>query len=156
MVRAPGAFEVREGLRIEIGDPTRPANLMRAALPLPARDAVISRLGQRARRDATLLQNAAAATLQTMVRSGVRRYLVVSQGLLFPSSNPMIALLRLFLARHVADSTAMERLIVGSNMDCTFVRPPRLLQGGVARGYRIEVGARPRGSWAMQRGDLAA
>jgi uncharacterized protein YbjT (DUF2867 family) len=68
----------------------------------------------------------------------------------------MIALLRLFLVRHVADSTAMERLIVGSNMDWTIVRPLRLLQGGVARGYRIEVGARPRGSWAMQRGDLAA
>jgi putative NADH-flavin reductase len=71
MVRAPGAFEVREGLRIEIGDPARPADLMRAALP--AQGAVISHLGQRARRDATLLQNAAAATLQTMVRSGVRR-----------------------------------------------------------------------------------
>jgi hypothetical protein len=43
-----------------------------------------------------------------MVRSGVRRYLAVSQGLLFPSSKPMIALLRLFLVLQVADSRAME------------------------------------------------
>jgi hypothetical protein len=32
---------------------------------------------------------------------------------------------------------------MSEDMDWTIVRPLRLLQGGVARGYRIEVGARP-------------
>lgn len=91
-----------------------------------------------------------------MTRSGVRRYLVVSQGLLFPSWNPIVGLLRLILARHVADSAAMERRIGESDTDWTIVRAPRLLEGGVSRGYRVEVAARPGGAWAMQRIDLAS
>jgi putative NADH-flavin reductase len=91
-----------------------------------------------------------------MSQSGVRRYLVVSQGLLFPSRNPMIALLRLILRRFVADSAAMERLVRASDADWTIVRPPRLVEGGALRGYRTAAGARPVGASSMQRADLAA
>src|SRR5262249_24211380 len=62
------------------------------------------------RQDANLLRDSATAMLAAMARVGVRRCLVVSQGLLFPSWNPVITLLRAILARHVADSTAMERV----------------------------------------------
>jgi putative NADH-flavin reductase len=90
-----------------------------------------------------------------MVRSSVRRYLVVSQGLLFPSKNPFIALLRMILGRQVADSAAMEQLICASDLAWTIVRPPNLSEGGKTLGYRVKVGAAPEDSWAMQYADLA-
>jgi putative NADH-flavin reductase len=101
------------------------------------------------------LRDAAAAILEAMAGTRGRRYIVVSQGLLFPSRNPIIALLRLMLARHVADSSAMEGLVRASDVDWTIVRPPMLKEGAKPRGYRIQSGAAPRGAWAMQRTDLA-
>jgi putative NADH-flavin reductase len=152
MIRGPGSLNRHQNLQIVVGDPSRYDDLARV---LPGHDVVISCLGQRSRADASLLRNASAAMLDAMARSGVRRYLVVSQGLLFPSWNPIIALLRMILARHVADSIAMERLVCASDVDWTIVRPPRLLEGGARRGYRVKVGAAPGGAWAMQRADLA-
>lgn len=152
VVRDPAALQASDRLNIVVADPLR-AELAPA---LASHDSVISCLGQKSRGDAHLLRNAAAATLEAMRRTGLRRLLVVSQGLLFPSRNPIIFLLRLILARHVADSMAMEQLVFSSDVDWTIVRPPRLLEGGAARGYRIKVGAPPKGAWAMQRSDLAA
>ena len=135
-----------------VGDPTRAVDLEPI---LPRSDAVISCLGQRSRADADLLRNSAAATLDAMTRTNVRRYLVVSQGLLFPSKNPFIALLRVILGRQVADSTAMEEVICASDLAWTIVRPPKLSEGGKTRGYRIKLGSAPEGPWAMQYADLA-
>jgi NAD(P)H-binding len=58
------------------------------------------------------------------------------------------------LARHIADSIAMEHLVRTSETDWTIVRP--LLEGGRPRGYKTRAGARPAGASAMQRCDLAA
>jgi putative NADH-flavin reductase len=153
LVRDPSALQARENLRTRLGDPRRTDDL---ASVLVGHDAVISCLGQRSTSDATLLREAAGAALEALGRAGVRRYVVVSQGLLFPSRNPIIHLLRLILARHVADSAAMERLVGASDVDWTIVRPPRLLDGGDAKGYRIELDEQPKGGWSMQRADLAA
>jgi putative NADH-flavin reductase len=153
LVRRREAIGAADHLRVVAGDPRRADAL---APSLAGQDAVISCLGPRSRDDAHLQEQAAAAMLAAMRGAGVRRYLVVSQGLLFPNRNPLIALLRLIFARTVADSTAMERLVRASDADWTILRAPRLLEGGVPRGYRIEVGARPRGAVAMQRADLAA
>ena len=79
----------------------------------------------------------------------------MSQGLLFPSRNPLILLLRLILASAVVDSTAMERLVRASDVAWTIVRPPRLKEGGAARRYRVKVDKRPRGGMSMERVDLA-
>jgi putative NADH-flavin reductase len=50
----------------------------------------------------------------------------------------------------------MERRVRVSETDWTIARPPRLLDGGGRRGYRVAVGSAPAGAWAMQRADLAA
>jgi len=118
-------------------------------------DGVISCLGQRDRGSPTLLRDAAAAALDAMARTGVRRYLVVSQGLLFPERNVMFRLFRVIFRRQLADSDAMERLVRASPVDWTIVRPPRLVDGTTPRGYRAEVDAWPRGGWSMRRIDLA-
>src|SRR4030088_3115868 len=112
---------------------------------LPGHDVVASILGRRSTDGATLLRDGAVAMLEALQASGVRRYMVVSQGLLFPSRNPLIVLLRLILASAVVDSTAMERLVRASDVAWTIVRPPRLKEGGAARGYRVKVDKRPRG-----------
>ena len=117
---------------------------------------IVSCLGQRSRSDAHLLERAAAAALAAMSASGATRYISVSQGLHFPSKNPLLHLLRVMLASHVADSAAMEQLVRRSCVEWTIVRPPRLLDGGRRRGYEIAVGVRPRGGASMQRADLAA
>ena len=152
VVRQTDLLDPRDGLRVALGNPLQAQDLERL---IAGHDAVISCLGQRSRADANLLRDAAAATMAAMARSGVRRYLLVSQGLLFSSSHPIVLLLRLILARHVADSTAMERLVCASDADWTIVRPPRLLDGGPARGYKIAVGVRLSGPNSMQRADLA-
>jgi hypothetical protein len=36
------------------------------------------------------------------------------------------------------------------------VRPPRLIEGNIKKGYRIETGARPNLTWSLQFQDLAA
>jgi putative NADH-flavin reductase len=152
LVRRPDALTPAERLRSVVGGPS-------AAVLTPifvGQEAIISCLGQRSAQDAHLLQEAAAATLAAMQNSAVRRYLVVSQGLLTPSRNPLIALLRLVLTRAVADSTAMEALVRASDTDWTIVRPPRLTAGKSARFYRARVGGQVPGAWTMQYADLAA
>jgi putative NADH-flavin reductase len=158
IVRTPrvphsSALPTNKQSQIVIGDPRSTDTLTPV---LAGHDAIISCLGQRSRQDANLLRDSAIAMLAAMVGGGVRRCLVVSQGLLCPSRNTVIVVLRAILARHVADSTAMERLVAASDTDWTIVRPPRLVDGGPARGYRVEAGALPAGSWAMQCADLAA
>jgi putative NADH-flavin reductase len=152
IVRKPGTLDPHERLRTIPGDPLRVDDL---APGLAGSDVVISCLGQHSSKDGTLLLDAAGAMLEAMLSVGARRYLVVSQGLLFPNRNPIIFLLRRILARQVADSRAMEDLVRASDADWTIVRPPRLQEGGVPRGYRLRVGAQPAGAWAMQRVDLA-
>jgi len=123
---------------------------------LDGHDAVLSCLGHRRHADAHLLQDGADALLDAMACRGVNRCLFISQGLLFATHNPLAGLLRAMLARHVADSTAMEHLIELSDTDWTIVRPPRLLDGGHPHGYRAAPGTLPDGPASLERADLAA
>jgi putative NADH-flavin reductase len=158
IVRAPSALgssalPANEQLRTIAGNPC----IIDFLTPILAdHDATIFCLGRRSRQDANLLRDSSTAMLAAMARVGVRRCLVVSQGLLFPSWNPVITLLKAILARHVADSTGMERLVEASSTDWTIVRPPRLVDGGPPVGYRVKADALPEGAWAMQYADLAA
>src|SRR5262249_24445566 len=153
VARAPTLLQPREHLHIVAGHPLSSEELVP---DLASHDVVISCLGQRSRQDANLLRDAAKATLKAMARAGVRRYLVISQGLLFPSRNPAIALFRLVLARHVADSTAMERLVQASDTEWTIVRPPKLVERDSRGGYQVKVDSLPDGGWTMPYVDLAA
>jgi putative NADH-flavin reductase len=152
IARDPHALAAQAHLQIKTANVRRADDL---ASLLLNHETIISCLGQRSGDDATLLQDTAAATLEAMARAKVRRCLFISQGLLFPSTNPVIGLLKFILARHVRDSIAMERLVRATDFEWTIVRPPRLLDGA-SRGYRIEIEERPKGAWSMQRADLAA
>lgn len=152
LVRRASVLVPIANMTVVVGDPRNTDEL---AAALPGHDVVISALGHRSKADGTLLRDSAAAILAALRRSGIRRYLVVSQGLLFPSRNPAIGLLRWFLADTVADSTEMEGVVRASDVEWTIVRAPRLKEGGPSRGYCICIGSRPRGARSMQRVDLA-
>jgi putative NADH-flavin reductase len=153
LVRSASSLAPSELLRVTVGDPTTVADVTRVVRD---QDVVISCLGQRSAGDAMLLGSAAAATIQAMQATDVSRFLVVSQGLLFPSRNPIITILKLVFARQIADSARMEEQVRRSDLDWTVVRPPRLLEGGTPQGYRIAIDARPAGPASMQRADLAS
>jgi putative NADH-flavin reductase len=153
LVRSPATIPARPGQRVVVGDPIRLDDLAPA---FAAQDVVISCLGQRTDADAHLLRNAASAALAIGSQLDVKRYLVVSQGLLFPSKNPIVLALRWILARHVADSTEMERLVRAAEMDWTIVRPPRLTEGSDPHGHVVGVASMPAGARSMRRVDLAA
>lgn len=153
LVRPGVALPVKPGLTIARGDPCDRDLLGQL---IDGHDAVISCLGQRSVADAALLRDSASALIAVMTKSDARRLVVISQGLLFPTSSVVVRLLRLALARHVEDSTAMEALLRGSDIDWTIVRPPRLTDEDETRGYRLAVGEMPDGRRVMSRADLAA
>jgi putative NADH-flavin reductase len=140
------------GAKLVVGDPLDQQNI---AAFLPGHDVVISALGRRSRNDAHVLEDGAKAALAAMRTTGVARYIVVSQGLLFPSKSPIVWLLRRLLAVAVADSTAMEHLVKTSGLAWTIVRAPRLADRATLRGYRVEPGRLPAGAWSIGRADLA-
>ena len=86
----------------------------------------------------------------------IRRYVVQSGALLFPSMNPVIWALQLVMASKLADARAMEQVVRASDIDWTIVRPPQLKYGDQAVGYQAKAGGRPSNKWStMQFTDLA-
>jgi putative NADH-flavin reductase len=153
LVRTP-SLQRRERLNVIVGDPRRQEDLLAA---MPDHDAVISCVGHKGGNDPRLVTEVASATLAAMELLGMRRYVILSGGLLFPTFNPAALLLRLLLATRLADARAMEKLVFGSNVDWTIVRPPHLKGGIAAKGYQTKVGGPPSNGWAgLQFTDLAA
>ncbi len=140
-----------EGLRVVVANPCNPEDLVKA---LADQDAVISCLGQRPGGDPRFVRDAARALLEASQKTRVRRYLMISGALLYPSLNPFVLLLKRLMASKLMDAGAAETLIYAADLDWTIVRPPHLREGS-AKGYRIETGPCPRLTWGLQFQDLA-
>jgi putative NADH-flavin reductase len=152
LVRTP-SLQSRERLNVIVGDPRRMEDLIAA---LPCQDAVISCIGHTGPNSPWLVSEAASVTLAAMDRLQVKRYVILSGGLLFPTFNPVVLVLRVILAKRLADARAMEELVRASNIDWTIVRPPHLKSGMTAKGYRVKVGGPPSNGWSgLQFTDLA-
>jgi putative NADH-flavin reductase len=139
-------------LKIVNGDAVSAADM---ALAIKEQDVVVSILGGRTGPNSTLLEEGAAAMLKALGGQRLRRYIVVSSGLLFASRSPRVAILRLVFRKAVADCASMENLVVASDVMWTIVRPPRLTEGG-ASAYRAKTDARPEGALSLSRATLAA
>jgi putative NADH-flavin reductase len=151
-VRRANAPAPRAGLTVVEGDVFDHRFL---ASVLDGHAVVVSALA-RGNQQAAVLTDAAAATVKALHSCrAAPRYLVVSQALLFASSNPLIHILRRILRAAVADSVAMERLVATSGLEWTIVRPPRLTEGKAKSSYAVKANARPQGGSAMTRADLA-
>ncbi|MDF3301196.1 NAD(P)-dependent oxidoreductase [Streptomyces tropicalis] len=126
------------------------------------RDAVLSGLGARSRKDAGVATRLTRSVLTAMEAEGVRRLLVVSAGPVGPApegdgllDRAARGLVSAILKDVYADLRTMEAEVSRSATEWTVVRPPRLLDGPLSGSYRTVVGGFPRGGRFIVRADVA-
>jgi len=153
-VRSPQKLGVvGEGITVQRGDPLSVAEL-RAVLP--GHDAVLTALGAPGPGRTTILSESGRSIVEAMNAEGPRRLLVVSVAALFDEAGVIAALFRHTLLRNiVVDAAEMERVVMGSGLDWTIARPPRLTNGPLTRLYRVADGRMPRGRISVSRADVA-
>jgi putative NADH-flavin reductase len=160
VVRDPARLTVT-GERLEVVR----ADLTDAEVLRPAvagRDAVLSGLGPRGRKDAGVAARLTRVLLAATVAEQVRRVLVVSAAPVGPApandgvvDRWMRGLVSAALKDVYADLSEMEAELAASGMDWTAVRPPRLQDKPVTGVYRVVVGGFPARGRFISRADVA-
>ncbi|MDQ0582821.1 NAD(P)-dependent oxidoreductase [Streptomyces rishiriensis] len=160
VVRDPARLTVAGG-RLEVvrADLTDPAALRPA---VTGRDAVLSGLGARSRKDAGVAARLTRTVLSALEAEGVRRLLVVSAGPVGPEpegdgvlDRTVRGIVSAALKDVYADLREMEAELARSAADWTAVRPPRLQDKPVTGSYRTVVGGFPRRGRFIGRADVA-
>jgi putative NADH-flavin reductase len=143
-VRSPQKLALKsERLRVVPGDLLHAEQLAQVLL---GQDIVLSAFGPATLRRVTTRGEFGAALATAMGRSGVRRAVVVSSGLLFEEQNAIGKLLRGTLFRNLLpDMTAMEATLEKDGLEWTIVRPPRLTNGPLTKSYSVADGRLPKG-----------
>ncbi|MGV9561930.1 NAD(P)-dependent oxidoreductase [Streptomyces sp. NPDC003480] len=126
------------------------------------RDAVLSGLGARSRKDAGVATRLTRTVLSAMEAEGVRRLLVVSAAPVGPEpegdgmlDRTMRGLVSAVLRDVYADLREMEAELARSATDWTVVRPPRLQNKPLTGSYRTVVGGFPHRGRFIARADVA-
>ncbi|MEV0907146.1 NAD(P)-dependent oxidoreductase [Streptomyces hokutonensis] len=160
VVRDPAGLTVRgKGLEVCRADVTDPEALRPA---VAGRDAVLSGLGARSRKDAGVATRLTRTVLAAMEAERVRRVLVVSAGPVGPEpagasllDRTALGLISALLKDVYADLREMEAELARSATDWTSVRPPRLQNKPVTGTYRTVVGGFPDKGRFIARADVA-
>jgi putative NADH-flavin reductase len=135
-------------------------NSIELAKAIRGHDAVLSGFGPRlpiAKTDAKLLRDFAASLTTAMHQAQLSRAVIVSTAFLFKDAllPPAHLFGRLFFPGVVRDATAMEQIVVGSNLDWTIVRPPQLTDKPFTGKYRVRIGHLPPFGFNISRADVA-
>jgi len=143
-VRSPQKIALKsERLRVVPGDLLHAEQLAQALL---GQNVVLSAFGPATLRRVTTRGEFGTALATAMERSGMRRAVVVSSGLLFEEQNAIGKLLRGTLFRNLLpDMSAMEATLEKDGLEWTIVRPPRLTNGPLTKSYSVADGRLPRG-----------
>ncbi|MER6573703.1 NAD(P)-binding oxidoreductase [Streptomyces sp. NPDC001093] len=160
VVRDPARLDVTgDALEVFRADLTDPEEL-RAAVR--GRDAILSGLGARSRKDAGVATRLTRTVQRAMEAEGVRRLLVVSAGPVGPApeddgalDRAMRGLVSAVLKDVYTDLRGMEAELARSGTDWTSVRPPRLQDKPLTGRYRTAVGGFPRKGRFIARADVA-
>ncbi|WP_405880342.1 NAD(P)H-binding protein [Streptomyces sp. NBC_01136] len=160
VVRDPARLTFRgAGLEVFRADLMDPEALRPA---VRGRDAVLSGLGARSRKDAGIATRLTRTVLGAMEAEGVHRLLVVSAGPVGPDPEGAAfidraarGLVSLALKDVYADLADMEGELARSATDWTVVRPPRLQNKPVTTSYRTVVGSFPLKGRFIGRADVA-
>lgn len=160
VVRDPARLDAAgDALQVFRADLTDPEDL-RAAVR--GRDAVLSGLGARSRKDAGVATRLTRTVLRALEAEDVRRLLVVSAGPVGPApadDGPLDraarGLVSAILRDVYADLHEMETELARSCADWTSVRPPRLQDKPLTGRYRTVVGGFPRKGRFIARADVA-
>ncbi|WP_104086517.1 NAD(P)-dependent oxidoreductase [Arthrobacter sp. GMC3] len=145
---------------IEIPMIQKPEQLRSA---VAGRDAVLSAVGPRTRKQAGMTAPVTRTIRQAMELTGVRRLVVVSASPLGPVPEGQPFLLRTVITpiinqifkENYVDLRIMEADLASSDLDWTAVRPPQLLNTPTTGVYRTAVDANLRGGRKISRGDVA-
>lgn len=157
-VRTPERLEPFAGrIRIVQGNLLDAAELKRAIV---GHDGVLSGFGPRlplAKMDSDLLERFATTLSNAMMRTAVRRAVIVSTAFLFKDAiiPPAYLFGRLFFPSVVKDASAMEETISKSGLDWTLVRPPQLTDKPHTGKYRVRDGHLPPFGFNISRADVA-
>ncbi|MDH6440749.1 putative NADH-flavin reductase [Streptomyces sp. SAI-144] len=160
VVRDPARLTVTgerlEVVRADLKDP----EVLRPVVA--GRDAVLSGLGPRARKDAGIAARLTRVVLAAMEAEQVRRVLAVSAGPVGPApvnegavDRWMRGLVSAVLKDVYADLSEMEAELAASGTDWTVVRPPRLQDKPVTGVYRVVTGGFPARGRFISRADVA-
>lgn len=127
---------------------------------IQGQDAILSGFGPRnpvSKAETDLLERFAVTLTGAMRNAGVRRVVVLSTAFLFKDAiiPPANLVGRLFFRGIVVDATAMEQIIVKSELDWTLARPPQLTDKPHTGTYRIREGHLPRFGFSISRADVA-
>ncbi|MEU9398792.1 SDR family oxidoreductase [Streptomyces sp. NPDC048242] len=160
VVRDPARLAVTgERLGVVRGDLSDPEALRSA---VAGRDAVLSGLGARTRKDAGITTPLTRTVLGAMEAEEVRRLLVVTAAPIGPAPERESALDRgvrrvvSAVFRDIyADLRETEAELAASGTDWTAVRPPKLLDKPLTGRYRRVIGGFPHGGRFIGRADVA-
>ena len=155
LVRSPEKLgALAEGVNVIRGNPLDAEAVKEV---IAGQDAVLSALGPPGIGRSTVQQDGARSIVAAMRSQGMRRLLVVSVAMLFEDFGVLTAIVRNTVLRNVAaDSAEAERIIKGSGLDWTIVRPPRLTNRPLTRSYSVADGHMPAGSSGLlDRADVA-
>lgn len=149
-------------LRIVLGDIADAASIMKA-FDKPY-DAVISALGVFLKEPGTTLSDGTKNIIAAMKPHNLKRLIVVSSIGAGETKGVGPWWVRAFqhfvLKNTLADKTLQEKAIQDANLDWTFIRPPRLMQGPKRGNYITWTGRdAPAGKklkWQVNRADVAA
>ncbi|WP_328439025.1 NAD(P)H-binding protein [Streptomyces sp. NBC_00444] len=160
VVRDPARLAVTgAGLEVFRADMTDPEALRPA---VSGRDAVLSGLGARSRKDAGVAARLTRTVLRAMEAEGTRRLVVVSAAPVGPApegdgplDRAMRGLVSAILKDVYDDLREMEAELARSAVDWTSVRPPRLQDKPLTGRYRTVVGGTPAKGRFIGRADVA-
>ncbi|MFJ8996452.1 NAD(P)-dependent oxidoreductase [Streptomyces sp. NPDC102279] len=160
VIRDPARLTVTgAGLEVFRTDLTDPQALRPA---VAGRDAVLSGLGARRRKDAGVASRLTRTVLGAMEAEHTRRLLVVSASPVGPAApedglvdRAMRGMISSLLRDVYADLREMEAALAASATDWTAVRPPRLQDKPVTGSYRTAVGGFPPRGRFIGRADVA-
>ena len=155
LVRTPEKLgSLAEKVHVIRGDPLDTEVVKRA---IGGHDAVLSALGPPGLGHSTVQQDGARSVVAAMQSVSMKRLVIVSAALLFRDAGVLAAVLRNTLLRDVArDCAEAERIVTGTDLVWTIVRPPRLTNGSLTRNYRVADGRMPERAGALlSRADVA-
>ncbi|MFF7977756.1 NAD(P)-dependent oxidoreductase [Streptomyces sp. NPDC007901] len=159
VVRDPAGLTVTgSGLQVVRADLTDPETIRPA---VAGRDAVLSGLGARVRKDAGVATRLTRTVLAAMEAEQVRRLLVVSAAPVGPQSQAglldraALGVVSAILKDIYIDLGEMEAELSRSGTDWTSVRPPRLQNKPLTGTYRTVIGGFPPKGRFIGRADVA-
>jgi uncharacterized protein YbjT (DUF2867 family) len=151
--RRPPSTEPALGVEVVLGDALDRDAVARAAA---GQDAVVNAIGSGTLRRNTVESDTTAAVLAALQRTGPRRFIGMSAGIVAGVSFVFDHLIRpLVLGNLYREHLAVERLIRQTDLDWTIVRPTRLVNAP-ARGYLEATDRLPRRTMNTSRADVAA